>query len=246
MFWKKVVAVFVLGCLLRPATGSYASPIATVEPAVFTEQIPVDEPVTRRIISCEVYSEPVFHPESNRPVYGQRIVESFTPGTTIYWRSWAGVYDEIKDYVIHVAELLLEMPIISYLYSIFKVGFNPHPTSHVGIEVGYSYNTYIREAQILTSPSGDWVTYYTARTYHYFRHDRVTVQNPSGWNPPVYQYNYPMPGDVVEPRIAPSPNWDNYGVLSERAMLLYQNYCPAGWEDENYTYFPLDWGFAGE
>jgi hypothetical protein len=55
-----------------------------------------------------------------------------------------------------------------------------------------------------------------------------------------------MPGDVVEPRIAPSPNWDNYGVLSERAMLLYQNYCPAGWEDENYTYFPLDWGFAGK
>ncbi|KAF0196755.1 MAG: hypothetical protein FD169_734 [Bacillota bacterium] len=35
------------------------------------------------------------------------------------------------------------------------------------------------------------------------------------------------------------PNFNNFGVLSERGSLLYLNYCPAGYETETNMYYPL-------
>jgi len=50
---------------------------------------------------------------------------------------------------------------------------------------------------------------------------------------------------TIPDRIAPSPNFYNDGELSHRAFLLHQNYCPAGWETENQTYYPLTYSRYG-
>ena len=131
------------------------------------------------------------------------------------------------------------VPVYAYLFSLFT-GFSPQEMSTVGIEIGYTYNTYIRETQIQASPGGAWQTYYAAYRYDYFRYDRATVVNDKGYDPPLYHDSIsPEPG-APPYRQGLSPNYNNHGELSTRGSLLYLNWCPAGWENEDLVYYPLD------
>lgn len=210
----------------------------------YTEPIENPGQIETEVIFCETYSVPKMVTieegsiSSTRPIYGQRILQTTIPGTTIYWGHWNGLYQAIQSTVIHVVSLAIESTVKAYLFAVIT-GFSPQPTSQVGIEIGYAYNTYKKEAQIQSTSGGPWETYYTAYKYDYFRYDRTTVTNPEGINPPLQQY-IDNPTDVPD-RVGISPNFNNDGEISTRGTLLFENYCPAGWEDENTVYYPLDY-----
>lgn len=258
MYWKKVLTVVLVFSCLFASIGSAAadtcrSPIWVEYPANedllydYVEVLEDTEPITTRVLSSETFTEPITldsllvenemeTPLSGRLIYGMRTLETTIPGTAIYWGRWDGEYQFIKNSAIWVAQLAIQTTVRNYLFNVF-MSFDPQPTSTVGIEIGYAHNTYIKAVQIQSSLGGDWETYYTAYKYDYFRYDRSTVENPEGINPPLLQY-VKLPTSTPD-RPAPSPNFYNDGELSDRAFLLHQNYCPAGWETETQTYYPL-------
>ncbi|MBS3873816.1 MAG: hypothetical protein KGZ92_02580 [Firmicutes bacterium] len=264
MYWQRILAgLLALSCLFAPLgfaeANTHRSRIWAAHPANvdllydYVEMIANTEPITTRVLSSETFTVPItldgllekndtHAPLSGRLIYGMRILETTIPGSAIYWGRWNGEYQLIKNSAIWVAQLAIQTTVHNYLFSVF-MGFSPQPTSTVGIEIGYSHNTYLKTVQIQSSLGGNWETYYTAYRYDYFRYDRATVANPQGINPPLLQYvDNPT---TIPDRIAPSPNFYNDGELSHRAFLLHQNYCPAGWETENQTYYPLTYSRYG-